>query len=184
MKDIYNRLYIFIQSSFNKEKKTELYNYIWKNYKKRISFYISNIIPANHPYFEDLLQEIMMKIYNNLHTFNPIHSFKAWIYKITRNHCIDYIKDKKKELYASGEIEFDKIYENNDPEKIMIQDDLVKKIDEYINSLSATDREISYLRFYENIRYKDISKIMDINVNTVKSRIRTIKIKLKEKLKF
>lgn len=78
----------------------------------------------------------------------------------------------------------DEISENKTPEKIIIQNDLLKKIHQYVNSLNATDREISYLRFYENLRYSNIGKIMGMNINTVKSRVRTIKHRLKAQLEI
>jgi len=184
MKDLYERFVIFTQSSFKKEIKKELYDFIWKHYSKKISFYISNLISSSHPNFEDLVQEVMIKIYNNLHTFNPIHSFKAWLYTIARNHCIDFIKNKSNKTHSSREIEFDQIYAENNPEEIIIQDDLLSKIDQFMNSLDGTDREIAYLKLYENLKYQHISRIMDMNVNTVKSKVRSIKQKIRKRLKI
>jgi RNA polymerase sigma-70 factor (ECF subfamily) len=184
MRDLYERFVIFIQSSFSKENKDDLYNFIWKNYNKKISFYVSNLIPLNHPYFEDLVQDVMLKIYKNLHTFNPVHSFKAWLYRIARNHCIDFIKSKQSEINRYEDLETNKTNDDKNPEEIILKDDLLKKIDQFMSSLEDTDREMAYLRFYENIKYQDISKILDMNINTVKSRIRSIKQRIKEHLKM
>jgi DNA-directed RNA polymerase specialized sigma24 family protein len=46
------------------------------------------------------------------------------------------------------------------------------------------DREISYLRFYENLRFKAIARILDMNVNTVRSRCRLIREKIKKILEI
>lgn len=183
MKDVYERFFIFIQSSFGKKEKEDLYDFIWNNYKKKVSFYISNIIPYNHPYFEDLLQEVMIKIHKNLHTFNPLYSFKAWVYKIARNHSLDYLKNKQNTLHSSDGLDNADDMKINNPEEIIILDSMLNQIDQFINSLESKDREIAYLRFYEDIRYKDISEIVNMNTNTVKSRVRSIKKNIREKLK-
>lgn len=180
MNDLIEKFHIFVQSSFDKSQRHKLFELIWKNYSKKIYFYISNIIPLDHLYIHDIFQEIMIKIYRNLHNFNPAYPFKPWIYKITKNHCINFIKNKKEKIYSAKEIDYDKVNDNIDPEKELIRDEIFVEIEQFLNSLQASDREIFYLRFYENLRHKNISEIMDININTVKSRVRVIKLKLKE----
>jgi len=44
---------------------------------------------------EDLFQEIMLKVFQNLSTYNPMYSFNTWIYTIARNHCVNYITKRK-----------------------------------------------------------------------------------------
>lgn len=185
MKTVIEKFYLFIQSSFDENKRVGLFEYIWKNYSKKIYFYISKIIPLNHLYIDDIFQEIMIKIYKNLHTFNPIYSFKPWIYKITKNHCINFIKNKEEKISSSKATNYDiaDVGDTGNPEKHFFQEQMVKDIDEFTNLLKPTDREIFYLRFYENLGYKNISQIMDMNINTVKSRVHLIKIELKNKLR-
>ena len=174
---------VFFKSSFSEDKKDELFAYIWQNYRKKISFYISNLIPSIHPYFEDMFQEVMLKIYTNLHTFNPSHSFKAWIYTIARNHCLDYLKtnaEKGRVLHcASGS----DIPDRHSPESAAIEDDIREKIETCMELLESRDREIAYLRFFENLKYREISGIVNMNLNTTKARIRLIKIQLRKKLR-
>lgn len=182
MQGLYERFYVFIRSAFGEKEKLRLFEFIWKQYHRKIGFYISNLIPFNHSAFDDIFQEVMIKIYQNLHTFNPLSSFKSWVYRIARNHCIDYLKSKKENMYHSDEIKIQKVLDHRSPEKILIQKDLNDKIEQYLNHLDPVDREISYLRFYENMRYKEISKIVKININTVKSKARLIKKKIQEDL--
>lgn len=182
MQELVNRFYIFINSSFSRKEKARLFEFIWNHYHQKIGFYISNLIPFDNHSFDDVFQEVMIKIYRNLHTFNPLHSFKAWIYTIVRNHCLDFLKNKSRSLYQSNEIEIEKVQDPNTPEKTFIQQEMHDMIDHYIQSLEPIDREIAYLRFYENIRYKDIGKILDVNVNTVKSKARQIRLNISKNL--
>jgi len=182
MQELYERFYIFIRSAFGDKEKLRLFEFIWNQYHKKIGFYISNLIPFNHPAFDDIFQEVMIKIYQNLHTFNPLSSFKAWVYRIARNHCIDFLKSKKENMYRSDEIKIQKVLDHQSPEKIFIQKELSDKIEQYMGTLDTVDREISYLRFFENLRYKEISKIVKINLNTVKSKTRLIQKRIQKHL--
>ncbi len=184
VQELYERFYVFIGSSFGEKEKSKLFQFIWYHYHQKIGFYISNLIPFNHPSFDDIFQEVMIKIYKNLNTFNPLHSFKAWIYRIVRNHCIDFLKSRKENFINTGEIEIEKVLDLRTPEKIVIERDLVEKIDHCLSKLDETEREISYLRFFENMRYKDISRILNLNVNTVKSKVRLIRKNLGKDLDF
>ena len=174
---------VFIKSSFREDKKDELFDYIWRNYKKKISFYISNLIPSFHPYFEDLFQEVMLKLFNNLHTFNPSHSFKAWIYTIARNHCLDFLKKNAEKVKAFQNSSEKEIPDRRSPERIVIEEDIQEKIRICLDTFDPADREIAYLRFYENLKYREISSIVNLNLNATKARIRLIKIKLRKKIR-
>jgi hypothetical protein len=95
MNPISEKFFLFITSSFAPKQKAELFEYICKNYQRRIDFYVSQIIPRSHAYHQDVCQEVMLKIYNHLDTFNPLRSFKAWVFKIVRHQCLDLVKSKE-----------------------------------------------------------------------------------------
>jgi RNA polymerase sigma-70 factor (ECF subfamily) len=184
LQELYERFCAFIGSSFGERERCKLFQFIWDHYHQKIAFYISNLIPHDHPSFDDIFQEVMIKIYKNLNTFNPLHSFKAWIYRIARNHCIDFLKNKKENVFKPGGIEIEKILDPRTPEKITIEKDMVDEIDSWLGKLNETDREISYLRFFENLTYREIGRILNINPNTVKSKVRLIKKNLSKDLNF
>ena len=122
----------------------------------------------------------MFKIYNNLQTFDPAHSFKAWIYQISRNHCLDFLKSRAGRLLDTNEIQDKDIPDSDSPERIAMKIETQVMIDQIINSLSSRDKEIAFLRFYENLKYRDISQITGLNLNSTKARIRLIRLRLKK----
>ena len=176
--------YVFARLAFDNTQRAKCFEFIWQNYSQKIYFYIAQIIPIDHFYIDDLFQEIMIKIYHNLHTFNPLYSLKPWIYKITKNHCLNFIKNKEERIRASKEQEFDltNVPGTQNPETHFFKDELMGEIHQFFLTLGPIDKEIFYLRFHENLGYKTISGITDMNINTVKSRVHLIKLKLKNKL--
>ena len=184
MNFIAEKFVIFIKSSFAPEQKAELFDYICKHYQRRIDFYVSQIIPRSHGYYQDVCQEVMLKIYNHLDTFNPLHSFKAWVFKIVRHQCLDLVKSKeeKRRKLQSGDPDLVTGTAGADPEQRLLREELQDRIGRAIASLPLLEREISYLRFYENLKYREIGDIVGLDTDAVKAKIHSLKAELRRKL--
>jgi RNA polymerase sigma factor (sigma-70 family) len=184
MNTIAEKFFLFGKSSFAPRQKAELYDYICTHYQRRIAFYVSQIIPQDHDYYQDVCQEVMIKIYNHLDTFNPLHSFKAWIFKIVRHQCLDLVKSKeeKQRKLCRGDPDLVAGGPGADPERLLLHQELLERIDHAVNRLPALEREICYLRFYENLKYREIGDIVGLDVEAVKSKIHSLKIDLQRQL--
>jgi RNA polymerase sigma-70 factor (ECF subfamily) len=179
MSEWLKRLPFLGKSSLSKSQRDRLFEFIWENHSKRIYYYISHIIPVKHLFIDDIFQEIMIKIYQNLHLFNPVYPWKPWLYKITRNHCLNFIKSKNEKMKSNHKTDSAELMTKSDPESDYIRKEWFNQIDQFFNSLETGDKEIFYLRFYENFKYKKIGEITGTNINTIKSRIRLIRSRLK-----
>ncbi len=177
MKHRVEKFKLLIRSPFKEERRAQLFEMIWKSYRQNISFYITGILSPGHPSQDDIFQDVMIKIYKNLHHFKPMHSLKPLLYKITRNCCLNFIKLKSQ--IPHRELEPHHLTTRQTPEQKLLRDDFYQEIDSFVNAMEPREREIFYLRFSEGIRYKAIADITGLNVNTVKSKIRNIKHKLK-----
>jgi len=182
---ISEKFYLFITSSFAPKQKAELFEYICKHYQRRITFYVSQIIPRDHDYYQDVCQEVMLKIYNHLDAFNPLHSFKAWVFKIVRHQCLDLIKSKEEKGRKLHQGDPDLIGggAGADPEQRFLCQELREQIGLVIGALPPLDREICYLRFYENLKYREIGAIIGSDVAAVKAKIHSLKVDLRRQLK-
>jgi RNA polymerase sigma-70 factor (ECF subfamily) len=136
-------------------KDSGLYKKIYnENYK-----YVRNILrkSINNNDLEDATQEVFLRIFKGLDNFKGNSKIQTWIYKITENVAIDFKKKYVKENKQNKKHIFDK----------MNYDQLLK----YIDKLSPNDRIILKLREINNYDYKKISKLLNIPIGTVKSRI-------------
>lgn len=155
-------------------------NKIWQKYYKPVTYYIVNCFKVNEQ-GEDLVQEIMFKIYNNLESFNPKFSLNTYIYTIARNHCIDYLKKRKT-------VTINNYYEHEDKntgslEKNYLEQELEEKVTKVLNTFSNDYKEIAFLRFFVKKSYKDITTITGESLQTVKNRIYKVRQTLKKELK-
>ena len=172
---------IYIQSRLDTATRHKLFDNIWKMYHKRLFFFIRNIVPNEA---EDLLQEIMAKVFQNLEKYNPFYSFNTWIYAIARNHCINFLNKRKlvtqtmEPLGEKSQLERG----SSTPETRLLDKEMNDQIEQVLSGFDSEFRQIAYLRFYEGLACRQISNIMSIPSGTVKSRLHTMRQEIKKAL--
>lgn len=147
------------------------YNFLVQQYKNRIYSY-SIYMLKNRMDADDITQEVLIKIWKNINKFN-ILAAKTWIMKTTHNLCIDYLRKRSSDLaknpYSVDDIsEFVESKEEENPMLIMENKFAENKIKEAIKLLSENQRSVFVLYEIQGMKYKDISKTLEIPINTVK----------------
>ena len=139
---------------------------------------------------EEVVQETFLRVFRNKHAYKKIAKFSTWIYTIAGNLAKTKLrKRKKRNIYSLSEIGFeDKDYEISDesqsPEKNTNSSMYDEIIQREIQQLSPKFREVVILRDIQELSYEEISKIIDVPLGTVKSRVNRARLRLQEKLKF
>ncbi len=155
---------------------------------KKYAYNIALKILKNKEDAEDISQEALVKVYQNIKSFNMNSSFKTWMYKIVFNTCIDF--KRKKRLKTSsldepihyGYDDIPKQVEDNkkNPEKLLSEKLNKQLVNKSINMMDDDFKNVIILRDIQGFKYKEISKILGCNEGTVKSRISRGREKLKE----
>ncbi|MCU0848467.1 MAG: sigma-70 family RNA polymerase sigma factor [Spirochaetes bacterium] len=176
MKSLIERIRVALDGG-DPDKRESLMEYIWSEYGHRVSYYISTIVSRDTAHFDDIFQDAMIRIFENIGSYDPAYSFNTWIYSIARNLCFDYLK--RPQNAAEGMLMDDFPDPGSGPQEAALRDEVMHRIDASIRGLSAGDREIAYLRFFENLRYREISALTGVKLNTVKAKLRLIKDRLR-----
>jgi len=127
---------------------------------------------------DDVVQEVFIKIWQNLDKFRGASSYKTWIYRITVNSCLSFINTSKKEKKQNL---------NGLSENLEAQESTVSETDEAqtlytaIGKLAETDRLI-IMMVLEGQDYDTIGEVMGINPSNVRVKIHRIKKRLKKLL--
>ena len=139
----------------------------------------------------DLTQEIFIKVFLNLKTYEPNFAFKTWLYRITANCCIDYLRKKKRQhqefsLTMNGYKEpanFGAGLEIPDvrfcPEKNFHNHQFDVIFSEAVSKLSDRLRDTFILKEMEGLTNKEIMDVLNCPLNTVKTRMKNAREKLK-----
>ena len=124
----------------------------------------------------DILQETSFKAWLNIHTLKDEEKFKPWITKILVNTALNYIKKESKVIYMEDENSI--IYSEK---SISIEE----KLDLYdaIDLLKPKYKTVIILKYFDDMKIEDISYVLDVPINTVKSHLKRAKESLSDILK-
>lgn len=124
----------------------------------------------NHHTMEDITQEVFWSAYRNLGQFRGDSAIKTWLIKIAINKAKDYLKSwHYRAIKITNLIKEDSI--NRETEQAVIDNDRDQELAKVIMDLPIKYREVIILYYYEELDTNEISNILNINLNTVKTRL-------------
>ena len=128
---------------------------------------------------KDLVQNTFIKCYKNLELFRFDAQIKTWLYRITINECKDYLKSwNYKMVQVKSFINETTRSVLPSTEKTVIDKYNNEEIKDTIFSLPKVYREVVYLYYYDSLTTDEIANVLDIPLNTVKTRLRRAKQRL------
>jgi len=127
---------------------------------------------------EDVVQETIIKILSHLKNFKWSVSFKAWIFKIAHNECINKIRDRRWDTIEQNDEYLENIIasENN-------HQDLASALSALMINLSFDDRNLMLLRYRTDLDFQEIADICNLKISAVKMRHKRVIEFLKGQLK-
>ena len=117
----------------------------------------------------DLTQEVFIKIYRNAKSFKGDSKLSTWIYRITKNTCIDFLR-KEKRITLEELPDFAADPAPSPFETVAALEDR-EKVRAAIAKLPVNFRSVLLMREYADLSYEEIASAAEISVGTVKSRI-------------
>lgn len=123
---------------------------------------------------EDLAQETFIKAYKKIDTLKDYKKAKSWLYSIARNTVIDFFRRNKNKEVALSDVMLDSIAQTTTiayQQDKAISSEISKELDRCIDRLAKEDGAIVRLLYYEGFSYKEIADLLNINENTLKSRL-------------
>jgi RNA polymerase sigma-70 factor, ECF subfamily len=158
--------------------------HIIRRYEKQLLRYVLRLSSFSREEAEDVLQDVFIKVYQNLNSFDPKLKFSSWIYRITHNEVISaFRKNKNKSQTISWDVDnkiVDQVIADFDIKKEMDNKILAEQIDKIFAAMDFKYAQVLVLRYLENKSYKEISDILQKPENTVATMISRAKKKFKE----
>lgn len=143
---------------------------------------------------EDIAQEVFIEVHKSLHKFKKESKLSTWLYRISVNKSLNFIRDNKKntwfqslDILFSTEKNTGKVIElsesiNSIPDKIIEHKEIGNYINEAIDCLPKKQKVAFTLHKYEDLRYKEIAEIMELSLSSIESLLFRAKKNLQKKL--
>lgn len=160
--------------------------YLAERYEDKLLGYIKKISGVSQEEAEDILQEVFLKVYINLYSFDPSLKFSSWIYRITHNQVISGFRKKKArpyQVFGNADSYFlNNITSEFNIKKEMDQKFLEKNVNNILAKMDLKYREVLVLNFFEGRNYNEISDILKKPIGTVATLINRAKKQFRKKL--
>ena len=145
------------------------FEYLFDRYRDAIRrLLVQRLGPASD--VDDLLQETFIKVYLNLHRYDPEYTFGQWVYTIARNTFIDFVRRRQEDLPIDERFASPPSLAPT-PEEKVIHLQQRSQIESYLERMSPRYRQLIRLRFFDELSYEEIAAKLVLPLGTVKTQI-------------
>lgn len=153
--------------------KTEFFGLLIKRYENKMMRYARKFL-LGHEDAEDLVQEVFLKAYVNIQSFDVSRKFSSWLYRIAHNEFINAIKKKRREPipFFNIDILLPTFVSEETADREANKREMREMIDRCLKELSPKYRELFILYYFEQLNYREIADILRIPISTVGVRLK------------
>jgi RNA polymerase sigma factor (sigma-70 family) len=166
-----------------KERKDQAFSYLYDNYSGAIYSIIRQLIIDNPELAGDVLQEVFVNIWRKIDTYDPIKGrLFTWMLNIARNASIDTLRSKSYQNSQKNQELPDNVYKggSNQATQMNVDNIGLKKV---LEKLKSEHRVLVELAYFKGFTHEEISEMQGIPLGTVKTRIRSALLQLRDYLK-
>lgn len=159
-----------ILKKFAQEKtRTEAFSLLVKKYQEKIYWHIRRMV-IDHDDADDLVQDVFIKIWRNLSNFRSDAQLYTWIYRIASNECITFLNRKKLKNNISIEDSDGKnLLESLADSPYFDGNKAQMKLHKALLSLPEKQRLIFNMKYFDDLKYEEISEILGTSVGALKA---------------
>lgn len=162
---------------FLKEGNQEVFESVYKKFYGPLYVYSKEYV-VDGDIAHGIVQDTFLKLWEKRTNLDDNTYLQSYLYRLTRNNCLNYLKHLKvQEKYKKFsrikklEIELNSTALNHSSAEKIISDELEEKINETIESLPPKCKQIFKMSRYDEMKYKEIAKELNLSVKTVENQI-------------
>lgn len=123
----------------------------------------------NHDDADDIMQNVFIKVWKNVEGFREDSTLYTWLFRIATNESLSFLqKQRKQSVFSMNEIS-DHLVESLESDKYFDGDDLQKKLQMAVIQLPEKQRLVFNMKYFEEMKYEEISVILQTSVGALKA---------------
>lgn len=155
-----------------RERDKEAYIYVVERYQAALLRYATALV-RDQQRAADVVQQAFIKAYTNLRSYDQNRKFSSWLYRITRNEAMSYLRKHRREITPDDEAWLDDLPSvDDDFAQQLASKELRKEVATELSKLPRRYRDPLVLYYVQDADYKEISEVLRIPVPTVATRLR------------
>ena len=137
-------------------------------YQERLYWHVRRMVD-NHEDANDVIQNVLIKVFRNIKNFKGDSKLYTWLYRIATNESITFINKRKKKATNSLDDELSTISHQLTADTYFDPDDAQLKLKEAVATLPEKQKAVFNLRYYEEMPYSEMAKVLDTTVGALKA---------------
>jgi len=137
-------------------------------YKERLYWHIRKIV-ISHDDSDDVLQNTFIKIYKNINNFKGDSKLYSWMYRIATNEAITHLNKNAKRLQITNEAVQEYAINNLRADVYFEGSEIQLKLQKAIAALPQKQQLVFNMKYFDNIKYKDMSEILETSEGALKA---------------
>ena len=158
----------FIQELLNPKTQNVAFQKLLREYQRPLYNHIRNIV-LNHDDADDVLQNTFIKVFQYLKDFKGESKLFSWMYRIATNEAITFIKQKAKRNGTTSESMQTRIVDNLKADTFFDGNEIQIKLQKAVALLPEKQQLVFKMKYYEEIKYEEISEILGTSVGALKA---------------
>ena len=157
-----------IQHFKSADTRSYAFNLLVRKYQQKLYWLLRRMV-VDHDDADDLLQNVWIKVWQNLESFKAESQLYTWLYRISVNEALSHLDKKKRRFFLPlGDVEAE-LGNKIDTGNTVSGDELQIKLQKAILKLPEKQRVVFQLRYYDEMPYEQMSKVLDTSVGALKA---------------
>ena len=166
----------------SKDSQHFAFNTIVRKHQEKLYWHIRRMV-LDHDDADDILQNTWIKTWKGLNKFRSDANLYTWLYRIAPNETITFLNNKKKRFFVPiGDVEHE-LASDFESDNTFTGDQIQRKLQQAILTLPEKQRLVFNMKYFEEMKYTQMSEILDTSVGALKASYHHAIKKIEQKLK-
>jgi RNA polymerase sigma factor (sigma-70 family) len=152
----------------NADKMHYAFNLLVRKYQEKIYYFVRRMV-IDHDDADDVVQNIFIKVWNNLGTFREDSKLFTWLYRIAVNESLSFLKSKQLRSYLSLSSPEAQMVKALNSDHYFDGTEIQKRLHEAIIKLPKKQQIVFNMRYYDDLSYDEMSEILGTSVGALKA---------------